>query len=337
MILRQRPKVPWAQSELERRLRRYDQGDDAGRAYHRQVHRTAIHAWLRIFEAAGARADPREFDAFVEKHPRFLDPDYLRRHFSARLLRQRRARTQAVSPDREPLPWPGELLGGEVDAASRARLLERDRRRAKSAALWRSWLQVSFALSGFAVGGVHALQGLEVMADTPLIYVPILVSMWLLAPPSVRRRSGPPTGRGEALAGVLLAVPALAYQVVMVHLGYALRWVAPLVYLASLATAYYRVTNHAPSPPRPLPAPPEATTVPRPPRPAPPRAAAEIEVLAAAPAAPSAADATCPFCADPLGNEPTATCPDCHTPHHEDCWQESGDCTTYGCRGARAF
>ena len=44
---------------------------------------------------------------------------------------------------------------------------------------------------------------------------------------------------------------------------------------------------------------------------------------------------TCPFCQTPI--KPGAnviTCPACGMPHHEDCWQENGGCTTFGCTSA---
>lgn len=41
--------------------------------------------------------------------------------------------------------------------------------------------------------------------------------------------------------------------------------------------------------------------------------------------------ALCPYCGDLLGNEPVSTCQDCRTPHHRDCWQANGGCTTLGC------
>ena len=43
---------------------------------------------------------------------------------------------------------------------------------------------------------------------------------------------------------------------------------------------------------------------------------------------------TCPYCQSLItNNERTVYCEICGIPHHENCWQENGGCTTYGCRG----
>jgi len=40
----------------------------------------------------------------------------------------------------------------------------------------------------------------------------------------------------------------------------------------------------------------------------------------------------CPYCRFPIeGSRPVIRCPQCGTPHHRECWQENGGCTTYGC------
>ncbi|MHB9108411.1 MAG: RING finger protein [Armatimonadota bacterium] len=43
---------------------------------------------------------------------------------------------------------------------------------------------------------------------------------------------------------------------------------------------------------------------------------------------------TCPYCQTPIKpNVEIVTCPRCGIPHHRECWEENGRCTTYGCRG----
>ncbi|MFO7947073.1 MAG: RING finger protein [Armatimonadota bacterium] len=45
---------------------------------------------------------------------------------------------------------------------------------------------------------------------------------------------------------------------------------------------------------------------------------------------------TCPFCRFPIKpGEDIVVCPECGVPHHADCWEENGGCTTYGCTGGR--
>jgi hypothetical protein len=48
--------------------------------------------------------------------------------------------------------------------------------------------------------------------------------------------------------------------------------------------------------------------------------------------------ALCPYCSDevePVG--PNASfCTSCGTPHHQDCWEENGGCTVFGCPAAPA-
>ena len=44
---------------------------------------------------------------------------------------------------------------------------------------------------------------------------------------------------------------------------------------------------------------------------------------------------TCPYCRFPIKiGAPVAVCDACKTPHHQDCWQENGGCTSYGCARA---
>lgn len=44
----------------------------------------------------------------------------------------------------------------------------------------------------------------------------------------------------------------------------------------------------------------------------------------------------CPYCRMPLetAQEAAHLCPVCGTPHHEDCWEENGGCTVFGCAAA---
>ena len=45
----------------------------------------------------------------------------------------------------------------------------------------------------------------------------------------------------------------------------------------------------------------------------------------------------CPFCQTPIReNEESLVCPGCKVPHHADCWQQNGACTTFACRGEAA-
>ena len=43
---------------------------------------------------------------------------------------------------------------------------------------------------------------------------------------------------------------------------------------------------------------------------------------------------TCPFCQSPLkSGADVVRCTQCSIPHHQECWEANGGCTTYGCRG----
>ncbi len=43
---------------------------------------------------------------------------------------------------------------------------------------------------------------------------------------------------------------------------------------------------------------------------------------------------TCPYCQYPIKNEADImVCPGCKVPHHRECWQENGGCTTFACKG----
>ena len=46
---------------------------------------------------------------------------------------------------------------------------------------------------------------------------------------------------------------------------------------------------------------------------------------------------TCPYCQTPIKpGAPAVVCSACGMPHHADCWQENGRCTTFGCSGVTA-
>ncbi|MCA9263574.1 MAG: hypothetical protein KDA60_06980 [Planctomycetales bacterium] len=42
-------------------------------------------------------------------------------------------------------------------------------------------------------------------------------------------------------------------------------------------------------------------------------------------------DATCQVCGDGI-HQNAVLCRRCHTPHHQECWEYYGACSTYGCR-----
>lgn len=47
--------------------------------------------------------------------------------------------------------------------------------------------------------------------------------------------------------------------------------------------------------------------------------------------------ARCPFCGGPLhSGGPLTECSACHTPHHAECWQAAGGCTTFGCENGHS-
>jgi len=47
---------------------------------------------------------------------------------------------------------------------------------------------------------------------------------------------------------------------------------------------------------------------------------------------PSYVGKTCPYCQTPLKpHDQVVVCPDCRMPHHQDCWEDNGGCTTFGC------
>ncbi len=44
---------------------------------------------------------------------------------------------------------------------------------------------------------------------------------------------------------------------------------------------------------------------------------------------------TCPFCQFPIKQDSeTVLCSSCKIPHHRECWEENGGCTTFGCHGS---
>lgn len=47
-------------------------------------------------------------------------------------------------------------------------------------------------------------------------------------------------------------------------------------------------------------------------------------------------EARCKFCGSPFEGEPVVRCLACDTPHHEDCWNQGGRCSIYGCGETRA-
>lgn len=43
---------------------------------------------------------------------------------------------------------------------------------------------------------------------------------------------------------------------------------------------------------------------------------------------------TCPYCQYPIKQDSDVkVCLSCKVPHHQECWEENGGCTTYGCQG----
>jgi hypothetical protein len=75
---------------------------------------TSTYAWVQVLAGAGAEHYLGDFRDFLADHPGFIDPGYLRRHYSAALL----AREAIVEPDRDPLPRPGALLPDAPGARS---------------------------------------------------------------------------------------------------------------------------------------------------------------------------------------------------------------------------
>lgn len=52
-------------------------------------------------------------------------------------------------------------------------------------------------------------------------------------------------------------------------------------------------------------------------------------------AGPGVQGKTCPYCQTPIKpGEQATVCDSCGIPHHGECWQHNGGCTTFGCRSA---
>jgi hypothetical protein len=52
------------------------------------------------------------------------------------------------------------------------------------------------------------------------------------------------------------------------------------------------------------------------------------------PEPPKATEVICQICGEPVTSD-MVLCRRCKTPHHRDCWQYYGACSTYGCRETR--
>ncbi len=49
---------------------------------------------------------------------------------------------------------------------------------------------------------------------------------------------------------------------------------------------------------------------------------------------PKSVGKTCPYCQFPIKQDnEVCQCPACKVPHHLECWEENGRCTTFGCAG----
>lgn len=310
-----------ALAELVTRMAAFDDGDAAGQAYFRQVHHTALEAWLTILEGAGAQRGEREFAAFLGEHPEFLDRDYLRRHYSLRRLRSAEARARPLPPDRDPLPLPDELVPGKADATSLARLEVRDRWRDTAEALRTSAWFATLVVGGLGVGGAARVLGAPKLPT--LVLGPLVLAVVAAAPDSEISRDAPRRILDQIRLGMIL-VAAFGFQWTLTGLGWLLGAAGPALYgflllapslvILVLGSGRGGATRSAP----------------------PARAPAEaVHVLAVTEHAPVHADAACPFCGDPLGRAAVRACPRCETPHHADCWAAGGGCTTFGCEASR--
>jgi hypothetical protein len=72
----------------------------------RGYHETITVAWARLVAAALAEESAQDFDAFARRHPRLLQKDKLRAHYSKERLLAPEARASFVEPDLAPLRWP---------------------------------------------------------------------------------------------------------------------------------------------------------------------------------------------------------------------------------------
>lgn len=64
--------------------------------------------------------------------------------------------------------------------------------------------------------------------------------------------------------------------------------------------------------------------------------ASGIEILEETTSAPDAAPPTCQICGSVIAPEVRVNCRRCSTPHHKDCWEFNGQCSTYAC-GEKRF
>jgi hypothetical protein len=64
--------------------------------------------------------------------------------------------------------------------------------------------------------------------------------------------------------------------------------------------------------------------------------ASGIEILDEPPGPADAKETVCPICGSAIAPEARVVCRRCGTPHHEDCWEFNGRCSTYACGEKRA-
>jgi len=64
--------------------------------------------------------------------------------------------------------------------------------------------------------------------------------------------------------------------------------------------------------------------------------ASGIEILDESPAGPDASAPTCQICGSEIAPDVRVNCRRCGTPHHKDCWEFNGQCSTYAC-GEKRF
>jgi hypothetical protein len=68
-----------------------------------KYHETVTVAWARLVSEQAVRGPERDFDAFLERNPRFLRRDLLDDHYSRERLFSDDARARFVEPDLRPL------------------------------------------------------------------------------------------------------------------------------------------------------------------------------------------------------------------------------------------
>jgi hypothetical protein len=319
-----------ARERVERALDRYDRGDEAGPDYFRQVHRTALDAWLHILEAAGVREGAWDFVTFRGAHPEFLDPAYLYRHFSRTRLRSPEARKRVLPPDRERLPHGRELALTDAETRGLSLLRARDRRRDAWAAFVGTFRPVTLGLGALAGGGLSGF-----LLDSSTAAEVILCLAFLLGILGIDLHEPTPDHPIERFAHQLRVTFTLMlwlfYHFLMGLFGQRLGPACVLLYLAGLigpvvlvlvqGSGHRGATRMLPARIR------RATTGDASPSELP----GTFEVLARTDDGGAAPDAACPYCADPLASGAVRTCAACATPHHSDCWEAGGGCTTYGC------